>query len=202
MSNRNASFSRCTLLALVVAAATKILGQGRPDFEWIVSGPGWDTASAATAADGQFLAIGSTDGSVKIWRTKDGSLVRTLVERDFNPGRIVMLPDASGVIAAGIRFPAETPTIIIWRVSDGARVWSIENAHDYWIMDAAVSPDGQLLATAGYEFQTKLWRLADQSLIRTWTDHAAHFSRPFSRSSSLSRLASLALRPPYWLRQR
>jgi WD40 repeat protein len=48
------------------------------------------------------------------------------------------------------------------------------DAHAGWIRAIAISPDGQLLATAGNDLKVKVWRFADGSLVKEFTGHERH----------------------------
>ncbi|MDQ3621344.1 MAG: hypothetical protein M3463_02495 [Verrucomicrobiota bacterium] len=46
-----------------------------------------------------------------------------------------------------------------------AVLWRHDNAHDGWIRQAALSPDGQHLATCGHDRFLRIWRAQDGTLI-------------------------------------
>src|ERR1051325_1761715 len=66
------------LLGLFAALAPIAAAQGRPDIVWF--GPGHiNINTVAVSPDGQTIASASTgDHTVKLWRTSDGTLLRTL----------------------------------------------------------------------------------------------------------------------------
>ncbi len=52
-----------------------------------LNGHKFDVSSGAFSSDGQMLAQGSEDGTVRLWRTSDGSLMRSQKGRDGEVGR-------------------------------------------------------------------------------------------------------------------
>jgi WD40 repeat protein len=49
-------------------------------------------------------------------------------------------------------------------------LWSIPAAHDGWIRQIAVNPDGQTLATCGVDGLVVLWSAADGQKLQAWGD--------------------------------
>lgn len=62
-----------------------------------------------------------------------------------------------------------------------AATWSVPQAHDGWITDLALSPDGAQVATAGYDRVVRLWNAATGEKLREFTGHASEvFSVAFA----------------------
>lgn len=121
--------------------------------------------------DGQLLATGSEDHTVKLWRVSDGSLVRTLRgHSDDIYYCLAFSPDgqwlASGTSLGPIR---------IWSVSSGSLVRTLMEA-DLLPTAIAFSPDGQFLVAgarySGASTELLLWRVADGALVRTFSGHS------------------------------
>ena len=50
--------------------------QGPPDVEWMAGGHSSQVHSVAVSPDGQMLASGSGDTTIKRWKVSDGSRIR------------------------------------------------------------------------------------------------------------------------------
>jgi WD40 repeat protein/serine/threonine protein kinase len=105
--------------------------------------------------DGQSLATGSFDGTVRLWEVASGRELRMLSADSGAICSVAFRPDGK-ILAAGSR----TGTVMLWDTATGDLVRSLM-AHDFPVLDLAFSPDGHRLATAGQT--VKLWDIDTQS---------------------------------------
>jgi len=130
--------------------------------------------SVSFSPDGQILASGSWDDTIKLWRVSDGSLIGTLEGHTLGVNSVSFSPDGQ-ILASG----SWDKTIKLWRVSDGSLIRTLTGHTDY-VRSVSFSPDGQILASGSWG-EIKLWRVSDGSLIRTLTGHKSYvFSVSFS----------------------
>jgi WD40 repeat protein len=111
----------------------------------------------AFSPDGRLLASASSDGTVKIWDWRSGSLLQSL---DF-PNQAVSVgfsPDSQTLAVGGVE---EWPNAAIWTYSVAS--WQLTNKlAEFWnIPDLAYSPDGKLLVGGGTSRNVRIWRTSD-----------------------------------------
>ncbi|MGI0494415.1 AAA-like domain-containing protein [Alkalinema pantanalense CENA528] len=111
--------------------------------------------------DGQFIATGSNDKTVKLW-TRDGAFLRTL-PHSATIHRVAFGPDSQHLVTGGL-----DGTINLWRI-DGTLVKTM-SGHPAPVWGVAFSPDGQLLASASGDRTIKVWHL-DGTLKSTLQGH-------------------------------
>jgi WD40 repeat protein len=156
------------LVALASPCATP---QARPDVVWLAGGHGTRVTAVAYSPDGSAAATVSYDFTVKLWRTSDGALLGTVIDRPALPSSVAVAPDGS-MIAVGYGSDTATPGIVrILRAFDGATVQRMA-IHPFGVSSLAFSPDGAVLATAGGDKALRFWRTADWTLQRTVSDLA------------------------------
>ena len=129
--------------------------------------PAW-VSDVAFSPDGTLLAAGLNDGTVRVWRVDDGTLVHTLQGHD-NRGwvySVAFSPDGE-ILAAG----AWGGEIRLWRVSDGTLLRTLWG-NGVWINIFAFSPDGKLLA-AGDGGTVRIWRVSDGVWLYSLWGHTA-----------------------------
>ncbi|MEM7794051.1 MAG: TIR domain-containing protein [Cyanobacteria bacterium P01_C01_bin.118] len=121
--------------------------------------------------DGQLIASGSEDGTVKLWQA-DGRLLRTLEDYEFVQGynflysAIQFSPDEQTLATAG-----NDGTVRLWEIN-GQGYQSLEG-HQANVRAVVFSPiDDDQLATASADQTAKLWR-ADGTLLTTLEGHSA-----------------------------
>ena len=124
--------------------------------------------AAAYSPDGSRLVLGRT-GGFEVWDTIHHALLR---EVGGLPGKVNALhfsPDGMRVVAAsgivGLRGVA-----MLYEASRGALVREC-GEHTDILYDAEFSPDGRLLATAGYDRVIRIWRASDGAMIRSMDVH-------------------------------
>jgi mono/diheme cytochrome c family protein len=121
------------------------------------------------------LAV-AADGRVAVARDRDVALLPAGAGEPLRladpPGRVTALhltADARRLVVAG-GVAGLTGSAQLRDPASGALVASFGPHRDI-IHDAELSPDGTILATAGYDRSVKLWRVADGSLVRSIDVH-------------------------------
>jgi WD40 repeat protein len=151
--------------------------------------PGHDfgTYSVRFSPDGQFLASGGGDGTVKIWRVSDSSLVRTF---NFNQSNdvysVAFSPDGQYIAAADTdHVSSERASVRIWRVSDGALIRNFDNSYNpNNIIESrlAWTPDGGHIANAavsGFEpSRIRFWNIDSGQMTNEYFSESVN--RPIS----------------------
>jgi WD40 repeat protein len=125
-------------------------------------------ASVAFSPDGQSLASGRTNiNTVKLWNAANGALIRSLTAKDNDANIVAFSPDGQ-YLATGTGGAGQTLNLNLWRVSDGQRLVGRIGAFTNGTIDAAFSPDGQLLVVCGFHARDiKLYHVPDMTLVNT-----------------------------------
>jgi WD40 repeat protein len=113
----------------------------------------------APSADGQLIASGDTDGTVRLWETSTGRPVATLQGPTGVWG--VALSADGQVVASG----GTDGTVQLWQHSTGRPVATLQG-HTSTVPGVALSADGQLLASASFDGTVRLWEVSSGACLR------------------------------------
>jgi WD40 repeat protein len=119
--------------------------------------------------DGQTLASGSRDQTVKIWHP-DGTLLQTLKGHTDAVTSISFNSDGQTLASASL-----DKTVQIWHKNAvtgkfDPKPYKTLKGHKDWVYSVNFSADGELLATASKDRTIKLWR-KDGTLVKTLRGH-------------------------------
>jgi len=131
--------------------------------------------------DGDILAIGDQDGSVRLLHTETGAETRIFsADTDEDPAILSLAFSPSGrSLAVGNGFYG--PNITIWDLATNTRTASLEG-HVGFVAGLTFSPDGDRLASASGDQTIKLWKTSDWSVETTLLGHTDEvWSVDFSR---------------------
>ncbi|WP_133164060.1 WD40 repeat domain-containing protein, partial [Cuspidothrix issatschenkoi] len=123
--------------------------------------------SVAYSPDGQTLAGGSKDKTIKLWNVKTGNLLQTLTGHSDRVRSVAYSPDGQ-TLASG----SDDNTIKLWNVKTGNLLQTVEckngkatvlqtlTGHSELLWSVAYSPDGQTLASGSHDKTIKIWQVA------------------------------------------
>ncbi|GAB5476097.1 MAG: hypothetical protein Mars2KO_41960 [Maribacter sp.] len=114
-----------------------------------------------TRDDSHFLSA-ATDGSVKVWKTEDGTLVKKLQPEPNSKFKFVCAnfsPDSKHVVASGFE-----GDIFVWEIESGKLIREF-NTSGRKIETVTFTPDGKYILTAGNDPYIRMYR-SDQVLDR------------------------------------
>ncbi|KAL8299114.1 hypothetical protein RB593_009143 [Gaeumannomyces tritici] len=126
---------------------------------------GW-VRSVAFSPDGQRLASGSDDNTVKLWDAATGACLQTLEGHSGWVRSVAFSPDGQR-LASG----SDDNTVKLWDAATGACLTTLEG-HSGSVWSVAFSPDGQRLASGSGDNTVKLWDAATGACLTTLEGHS------------------------------
>ncbi len=145
-------------------------------------------AAAAWSPDGKHLALAIAD-KIELRGSLRGKARRTLPALPGKTTALHFSPDGSLLVAAG-GITGLNGLARLWNLGAGLPTRDF-GGHTDTLYDAEFSPDGQLLATAGYDRVIRLWQVQDAKLLRMIPGHnGAIFDLAFDPSGAVLASAS------------
>lgn len=145
-----------------------------------------EITSVAFSPDGEAIAVGSVNSTVKLWNLKTGQVVRTFSWQPSTRGvaqiasdtPIAFSPDGEA-IAVGMN----NGSIKLWHPQTGQLI-RILKGHSESVLSVAFSPDGKMLASGSQDRTIKLWDWKSGQEVRTISpEQNSIFSVVFSPDS-------------------
>ena len=121
--------------------------------------------SVAFSPNGQTLASGSQDRTIRLWNSNTGKLKTTLIGHRDAVNSVAFSPDGRTLASA-----SWDGTIRLWNPNNGNLKRTL-SGHTDGISSVAFSPDGQTLASASGDKTIRLWNPNNGNLKRTLTGH-------------------------------
>ncbi len=147
----------------------------------------YPVSSVVFSPDGQTLASGSDDNTIRLWNARTGTHLRTLTKHVGAVSSVAFFPDGQRLVSASY----DDRTISLWDVRTGAHLHTL-TGHTDWVSSVAFSPDGQRLASGSDDRTIRLWEVNRGTHLRTLTGHTdwvanVAFSPDGQRLASVSR---------------
>lgn len=130
-----------------------------------------DVANAiAFTPDSRLIAAGLSNGTVRLWATDTGRVVRTLSGHRYAVRAIAISTDGKTLASA-----SSDQTIKLWNLQTGQLTRTINlKPADGIVHTVQMSPDGTRLATATHRNKLQLWNLSTGQIVRTFVDETTN----------------------------
>jgi WD40 repeat protein len=119
--------------------------------------------SVVFSPDGQVVASGSDDATIKLWSIKSGEEIKHILGHRFGVRCLAFSPDGRMLASGGADAMNRTRTSAV----GSARIWSTKTGKELVCLSTArggvnslgFSPDGKLLAVANDRQSVEIWKL-------------------------------------------
>ncbi len=108
--------------------------------------------------DGAHVISGDRDGVIHRWNADDGTIVWTYDQTGDTVRAMAITPDGETLIVG-----TQAGQLIFIAAEDGTEIERLAEAHERRIRDAAVNPEGTLLATTSDDETLSIWDLRDNN---------------------------------------
>ncbi len=133
-------------------------------------GHGDYVSSVIFSPDGQTLASGSADKTVKLWDTKTGKELVTFKGHGDRVSSLAFSPDGRTLASGSL-----DKTVKLWDAKTGQELVTLKGHGDH-VYSVAFSPDGRTLASGGLDTTVKLWDTKTWQELTTLKGHGGHVS--------------------------
>ena len=121
--------------------------------------------SVTFSPDGNYLAAGSANGEVRLWRTEEWKPSVTLHGHRDWVWSLAFSPDGKLLASS-----SEDKTVKLWDVTSGQCITTLqEGVAKIW--SVTFSPDGRLLATGDMDRTMKVWEVTSGQCLNVLQDH-------------------------------
>ena len=117
--------------------------------------------SLAYSRDGEWLAAGTDENVILIWKVSNRAHTRTLQGHTGDVGAVAWSPTTNSVFASG----SDDGTVRLWNPNNGIN-YAILRGHTQEVTDVAFSANGQILASGSEDGHVILWNVETRSQIR------------------------------------
>jgi serine/threonine protein kinase len=121
--------------------------------------------TVAISPNGQCLATGSRDQTIKVWNLHTGTLLHTLSDHSQRVTSVTFSPDSTLLASAGADC-----TMKVWNLQTGTLQQSWQDPAGI-INAIAISPDQQILVSGSWDRSVKFWQLTTGTLLQTLQHH-------------------------------
>ena len=126
--------------------------------------------SVCFSPDGQTLASGSADNTVRLWDATTGKPLKTLIGHTDGVGSVCFSPDGQ-TLASG----SGDDTVRLWDATTGKPLKTLIG-HTSWVTSVCFSPDGQTLASGSGDDTVRLWDATTGKPLKTLIGHTDYVS--------------------------
>lgn len=119
------------------------------------------TNDAAFTADGKTIAVGGTDGTIRLFEASSGAAIRTFGKPGSQVTAVAFSQDGQ-TLAGGY----DNGSVALWNTASGALIAALKG-HTGMVVSATFSPDGKTLATGSDDKTVKLWDTATGRVLNT-----------------------------------
>jgi WD40 repeat protein len=133
--------------------------------------------AVAFSPDGQRIASGSTDNTIKVWDATTGEVEKMLVGHSRTVKAVAFSPDGRRIVSG-----SKDRTIKVWDVTTG-EVEKTLVGHSRAVSAVAFSPDGRRIVSGSKGRTIKVWDVTTRKVEKTLVGHS-HTVFRYSRTVS------------------
>jgi COMPASS component SWD3 len=126
----------------------------------------------AISPNGEMLASGSEDNTIRLWNLETGECLATLSGHEAGVKSVAITSDGQLLVSG-----SADNTIKLWQLPENASepicpdpIYTL-TGHTDWVKCLAITPDGQTLASGSQDKTIKLWQLETGELKSTLVGH-------------------------------
>jgi WD40 repeat protein/transcriptional regulator with XRE-family HTH domain len=119
----------------------------------------------AMSANEKYLAAGTADGVIRLWRTDNSMPVHTYQGHSDWVRTVAFSPDGR-LLASG----SDDQMVRLWEVESGQCV-RVLSEHTHRVRTVAFSPDGSLLVSSSDDQTVRLWKVESEQCLWVLSEH-------------------------------
>jgi len=131
----------------------------------VLQGHSEEVTSVAFSPNGETLASGSRDTTIKLWNGQTGTLLNTLTGHASVVSGLAFSTDGKTLASA-----SHDKTIGLWDVESRELVRTL-TGHSHWVESASFSDDGKTLASGSSDTTVRVWNVETGKQVWSLTGH-------------------------------